>query len=231
MHMQVLQAEVNPLTMAVVGLAGEGKSTLINSLLHLDPECPAAAKTGDDGFTVTTDVRCYSRIKDGTVLNIWDIPPLGDADHVDPKKVIQALRERAGEVDLYLFCIKYYRGMRVNDEHRNIIQLLTREFGKAFWKKVCFVMTMVNIVRDPKTISISQNNILRELLKLLRNAGVPEDVVRDKQLLLAGIGEELIQVNDGEYEDWNSKLFLHCVSAVADERKKNNTKRSLFSWF
>ena len=231
-HVKMLSeiAEVNTLTLAVVGCAGQGRSTLINSLLLLDPKSPEAAETGDKGETVTTDMRCYSGIRCGAKITIWDTPPLGDDAHVSSKRVIQELRERPrGEVDLCLFCIAYHLGMWVHDGHRNSIMLLTKVFGKTFWKKTCFIITMVNDMKDPKKFSMLQSNVKRELMQALRDAGVPEDIIRDKQLLPAGIGVEPLQVGDGEYEDWNSNLLLHCICTVANERK-THAKRGFFSW-
>ena len=54
-------SEGNPVTMAVVGCAGQGKSTLVNSLLLMDRESDEAAEEGDVGETVTKIVGKYSK--------------------------------------------------------------------------------------------------------------------------------------------------------------------------
>ena len=205
-------AESNSLTVAVVGSAVQGKSTLIDSLFLTDLESPKAAMAGD----WDEDVCCYLKSREGTTVRIWETSAAGT--HVSG--IIRKLREGTGnEVDLCLFCIAYCRDVKVDDGHRNVIKFLTEEFGRKFWKKVLFVMTMVNLVDDPKAIPILQRDIQHELMLALRDAGVPEDIVRDQQLLLAGIGKEPLLVND-KYEDWNDKLFLHCFEAIQSESKR-----------
>jgi hypothetical protein len=206
--------------MVVVGCAGQGKSTLVNSLLLIDSESSEAAKEGNEGKTVTKVVRSYSKIRDGARVIIYDTPGLGDDENVNEKAVIDQLhREVDDKCDLCLFCLKYCIGVRVDDGHRNVIKLLTARFGHVFWKKTRLVMTMVNTARKPKEIPALKGNIERQLLQALRNAGVPNEIVDDQRLLLAGIGEELLLVNDGEEEDWNKKLFLHCLDTLNDDKK------------
>ena len=209
-------AKENTLTIATVGPPGEGKSTLVNSLL---PMADKVVAEGDRGETVMRNVRKYAKIRDGAEVIIYATPGL-DGVHQNDTSTIEELYERAGnEVDLCLFCIAYRPGLRVDDGHRHVIRLLTERFGKYFWRKAFLVMTMVNNVHDSKRLSMLQSNVERCLLQALCDAGVPEDIVKDQYLLLAGIGEEPLWVGDGEY-DWNNQLFLRCFDAIANEKKK-----------
>ena len=211
----------NTLTLAVVGCAGEGKSTLVNSLLLIDPKSPEAAKAADEGETVTMHVRSHKMNRDGAKVIIWDTPGLGDDSHVKQKTVINELRRQAGDdVDLCLFCIAYRRGLRVTDGHRNVIKLLTDNFGNKLWKKACLVMTMVNDVKDPKKIQSLKHNVERELTQGLRDVGVPEDVIKEKKLLLAGEGTTPLLISENEEIDWNTNLYLECFNAIEDEKKR-----------
>jgi GTPase SAR1 family protein len=216
-------ADEKTLAIAVVGYYGDGKSTLVNSLLHMDEP------STDMREIITSGVHCYSKLRDGAKVTIWETHGLGDSAHVSSERVIGELYERAGDdVDLCLFCIAYRIGMRVHDGHRNVIRSLTKCFGISFWKKSCFVLTMANTMTEPKMISALQSNIERNLLQALRNVGVPEDIIRDKQLLLAGMREEPLPVNDGKYEDWNNQLFQCCHNAMTDKTKRKTFEQARY---
>ena len=207
-----------------MGFDGDGKSTLVNSLLHMDEP------STDMREIITSGVHCYSKLRDGAKVTIWETHGLGNSAHVSSERfIIEELYKRAGDdVDLCLFCIAYRMGMRVHDGHRNVIHSLTKCFGNSFWKKSCFVLTMANNMKESKKISGLQSNIECDLMKALRDAGVPEDIIRDKQLLLAGMREEPLPVNDGEYEDWNNQLFQCCHNAMTDKTKRKTFEQARY---
>ena len=211
-------AENKEMTMVVVGLAGEGKSTLVNSLLLMDPDSEEAAETDDEGLPVSHKVRCYTKARDGAKVKIWDTPGLQDGKTMDQEKVIKQLRKEAGEdVDLFLFCVKYSPGVRISSVcYTNIVHLLTKHFGKEFWRKVILVLTMVNTVVPQKRGKIPKlvENIENGLKNALRGAGVPEGIVKSKSLILAGLGDEPLVIN--EKIDWNRKLFIHCINEMPE---------------
>ena len=93
-----------------------------------------ATIAGDWQKTVTKDVHCYQRSRDGATVSIWETSGLGNGAHVSEKRIIKELREgTTNEVDLCLFCIAYRKDVTVDDSHRNVIRLLTKEFGNRFW--------------------------------------------------------------------------------------------------
>ena len=138
---------------------------------------------------------------------------------MDPKQIIDELyKKTGGKFDLCLFCIAYRIGMRVDEGPENVIKLLTESFGHTLWKKTCLVLTMVNTMTNKKQFPSLKTNVEEQLKQYLRNAGVPEDIVRDQCILPAGIGEEPLLLN-GKQEDWNNTLFLHCLSKIGNETK------------
>ena len=221
----ILQAaETTDLAMAVVGLAGQGKSTLVNSLLLIDPDSEEAAETGDEGLSVSNDVICYTKGRDNATVKIWDTPGLQDDSTMKQETVIKLLRERAGDdVDLFLYCVAYYPGIRISDESRvNVVKYLTKHFGKELWRKTILVLTMVNTIKVErrKIIPKLAQNIENGLKNALRGAGVPEDIVQSKRLMLAGLAEEPLAINENENVDWNEPFFVHCFDAIQEERKR-----------
>ena len=216
------RARESPLTMAVVGCAGQGKSSLVNSLLRLEANSKNAAKVGGIGETTTEHVRFHDTIRDGATIHIWDTPGLDDSSHVKQRTVINELREKAGNnLDLVLYCIAYYPGVMVNEGHRKVISYLTENFGKELWKRVRFILTMVNTAwpHTRKAIPIQKRNIEKNLKQALRDAKVEEGMVEKHVLILAGYGEEKLMVDDQKEISWNEELFQECLNALNEEGK------------
>ena len=219
-------AENNPLIMAVLGCAGEGKSTLVNSLLLMEPESDSEEEEDDDTADVgvgldDSGVRCYTKCRDNASVKIWDTPGLAYASTVNQEGVISLLRQRAGDdVDLFLYCIAYRPDVKVTSSHVNIIKFLTKQFGKEFWRKVLLVFTMVNKIKERKSIPKLAKNIEKGLKSALRNADVPEDVLRNQCLILAGLGEKPLPINENEVIDWNQQFFTRCLDTIKKERKR-----------
>ena len=215
-------AQNNPVTMAVVGCAGQGKSTLVNSLLRIDHD-RGGAKEGGLRKTETEVVRCYTNMRNGTVVKIWDTPGLDDSAHLNQEKVIKELRKEAGDsLDIILFCIAYFPGVRVTDKHCDIIKYLTKHFGTDIWKRTRLVLTMVNTVPPPKreSIPVIKFNIEEGLKKALRDAGVPQVIVDAQHLSLAGYYTEKLWISKREEIDWNKDFFNECLDTVTNDEKK-----------
>ena len=221
-------AETTDLTMAVVGLAGQGKSTLINSLLLIDPDSEEAAETGDEGLSVSNDVICYTKGRDNATVKIWDTPGLQDDSTMKQETVIKLLHERAGDdVDLFLYCVAYYPGIRISDESRvNVVKYLTKHFGKELWRKTILVLTMVNTIKveKRKTIPKLAENIENGLKNALRGAGVPEDIVQSKRLMLAGLEQEPLAINENDEIEWNKEFFIRCFGTLEEAKRATLTQ-------
>ena len=215
--------ESTEITMAVVGLAGQGKSALVNSLLLIDPDSKEAAETGDTLQMVTRDVICYTNCRDNVTVKIWDTPGLCADATIGTETVIKLLRERAGDdVDLFLYCVAYYPGIRIGYH----IMSTFKFFDKEFWRKTIFVMTIVNkvTIESRKKIPQLAEHIENGLKVALRRAGVPEYIIQSKRLLLAGRGEEPLAINENEEIDWNKNLFIQCLRAIEEEKRVTLTQ-------
>ena len=219
-------AETTDLTMAVVGLAGQGKSTLVNSLLLIDPDSEEAAATGGVALSVSSDVICYTKGRDNATVKIWDTPGLQDDSIIKQETVIKLLREKAGDdVDLFLYCVAYYPGVRISDKSRvGMVKCLTKHFGKEFWRKTVLVLTMVNTITGRKTIPTLAENIENGLKNALSGAGVPEDIVQSKRLMLAGLGEEPLAINENDEIEWNKEFFIHCFGTLEEAKRATLTQ-------
>ena len=215
-------AERNEMTMAVVGLSGQGKSTLVNSLLRIDPESEDAAETGDLGLPVSDDVVCYTRSRDNAKVTIWDTPGLLDEATMKTDTVIKLLRERAGDkLDLFLYCFAYRSGVRNHEVIKpEVIKVITKLFGTEVWRRALLVFTQVNEVKSKRNVLALAENIGNGVKYALREAGVPEDIVQNQRLILAGRGEEPLAISENEEIDWNERFFVRCLNAIQEERKR-----------
>ena len=215
-------AQNNPVNMAVVGCAGQGKSTLVNSLLLLGPDAERAEE-GGVGIAVTTSVTQYKKVRDGAEVKIWDVPGLQDTAHVDQENVVKELAEKAGNsLDFMLFCIAYWPGLRVSDGHRNSIKFLTQRFKSEIWKNTRFVLTLVNtaLPANRRLIPQMKSNVEKELKQALLDAGVPQDTVKAQHLTLAGYSTEKLWINENEEIDWNMQFFKECLHTILNDEKK-----------
>ena len=117
---QLIQtAESSKMTMAFIGRGGQGKSTLVNSLLLIDPDSEETAEMGDD----EDKVGCYTKCRNNTAMKIWDTVGLQDDGARNQEMVIRLLRTRArDDIDLFLYCVAYHPGIRHDDCNSNIIK-------------------------------------------------------------------------------------------------------------
>ena len=141
-----LRGHTNPthLKIFVAGETGEGKSTLINSIVE---RRVAKAKRG--ATPCTAEVKEYKKLNitsAGISVSLFDSPGLNDCSG-NEDKYIRALEETCQEVDLVLYCKKL--GDRLKDGDKAAMLKLTDRFGEKFWSYVMFVHTFANnIDRD-----------------------------------------------------------------------------------
>ena len=210
------RAESTQLNLAVIGLAGQGKSTLVNSLLGYETDHPDAAEEGGQGLTETEKIRKYTREREGAVVNVWDTPGLYDNNHVDQEMILKELSRRTGgKLDLVLFCVGFHKGVRIDDSYQNVISSLTNVFSQDFWKYVLFVATFVNLspFREENKQCRLLEGIESELKKAVRNTGVPSKIISSIPFMTAGKEPGPLPF-EPETAEWNSRLFEKCLDKV-----------------
>mmetsp|Transcript_8693 Transcript_8693/g.32047 ORF Transcript_8693/g.32047 Transcript_8693/m.32047 type:complete len:360 (+) Transcript_8693:78-1157(+) len=128
-------ADMDTLTVMIVGKNGMGKSSLVNSLFG-----ERVAPTGY--FTQQDDKpELYSRNTAGFVLNVIDTPDLLDGDTVD-EAAMMGLSEYLSdkEVHAVIYCdrLDLYR---VDSRDQMAISALTRYFGADIWRITLLALT------------------------------------------------------------------------------------------
>ncbi|XP_019850975.1 PREDICTED: uncharacterized protein LOC109581356 [Amphimedon queenslandica] len=125
----------------VIGRTGEGKSSLINSLIELGKKiAPEGALTGC--CTATTQSYIYPNIIPGVTVTIIDTPGLQDTQN-NEHKYIQEMKNECHEISLILYCIKMTNKRLINDD-KVAMKKLDQMFGQKFWERVVFVQTFAN---------------------------------------------------------------------------------------
>ena len=198
----------------VLGKEGSGKSALVNSLLGLNREDPAAAKESSEGYSATTNVECYTNHRDGVKVEVYDTPGLGNEQSA--RKILQVVDVTKGDVDRVLFCIALTRGMRVDDSYHRLISLITQTYTQHIWSRTAFVLTFVN---DTPYQEVSQKelhqraieNIKQQLHRAMLRAGVDGSIANSVPLLTAGYDRGVLP---HETEDWTERLFNDCHRPV-----------------
>ena len=216
------RAKEAALNLVVIGRIGQGKSTLVNNLLGFKSNDRGAAK--ERGVAVTSgteNVIVCSNVRDGATVNVLDTPGLYDSELVNREKTLRQLSEiTKGKIDLVLICVACFTGISLKD-HASVIRLLTNVYGKDFWKGTVFVLTHVNTIdKDRRAhfqwLASIENGLKKALSEALQSPEYPKEeadrLAESVPCLTAGKepGKHLPYDN----EDWNDRLFLHCLQRI-----------------
>ena len=125
----------------VIGRTGQGKSSLVNSLIELGEEIvPEGALTGC--CTIEPQSYTYPNIIPGVNVTIIDSPGLQDNQDKE-HKYIQEMKNECNEISVVLYCMKMTDHKFTNDE-KVAIKKFHQVFGQKFWERVVFVLTFTN---------------------------------------------------------------------------------------
>ena len=123
-----------------VGKTGQGKSTLINSIIELE-EVVAKEGAGANHCTTTSELYYYCGVVPGVSVTLIDTPGLRDIQGKE-EGYIRQMRKECPEVSLVLFCKKLNDRLTIDD--KVAIQKLRQAFGDGFWERVVFIITFAN---------------------------------------------------------------------------------------
>ena len=133
-------ASSKSLHIAVFGMAGTGKSSLINTLL-----CEQVATEGDTLDVETKAIDSYTKtinlvkVVNGVRVTLWDTP-----GSLDPKCQLKEI----DHIDLLVYCINFNQS-RLGWGEVDYIQHITNAFGDEIWKRALFALTFGNMATLP----------------------------------------------------------------------------------
>ena len=151
-----LKNEETEIRIFLTGKTGNGKSSLLNSILESEE-----LEEGDEGIRCTTTVkaRCYN-VTPGLSIKLFDSPGLQDITG-EENSYIRELKEKCGEVNLALIC-KSMIDYRLTPDDKLALKKLHSAFGEEFWKHVVFIFTFANREDYSKRSAIDQDPVGKE---------------------------------------------------------------------
>lgn len=128
------------------GKTGQGKSSLLNSILELNPkEFKMLVKEGDLADRCTDTVMRYScpNATESVSVELFDSPGLQDFTGKEDDYILE-LDQKCGEVNLALICKKMTE-YRLTPDDELALKKLKSAFGNEFWRHVVFIFTFANM--------------------------------------------------------------------------------------
>jgi hypothetical protein len=151
-----------PLTFVLVGKAGVGKSSTVNTLMGRE-----VAKTSDERVT-TADVTKYEGEFDGIKLNIFDTPGLADTTKRD-EMYLENIRDIAKPQDVLLYVRPLYETRLLQDDE-NAIRRVTGTFGPSIWGQTVLVLTFADMYPDRGVLEHKTNARAKETRSVIASA-------------------------------------------------------------
>jgi ABC-type dipeptide/oligopeptide/nickel transport system ATPase component len=141
--LQALRAKVQEisgqqLVFFVVGRAGWGKSSTVNSLIG-EEKCKV-----DDNEVATTEVTEFDFDMNGVKAKIFDTPGLCDGSGND-QKYIREIRKKIKDPDCMLY-VNRLDETRITDNDRRGIKIISDALGWKIWETAVIVFTFSNNV-------------------------------------------------------------------------------------
>uniref|UniRef100_A0A1X7UYE7 AIG1-type G domain-containing protein n=1 Tax=Amphimedon queenslandica TaxID=400682 RepID=A0A1X7UYE7_AMPQE len=136
-ELRALSDKKEPVNILVMGIAGSGKSTLVNGLLG-----KKVAQTGGGGTPVTGDTKGYRGEARGIQLNVYDSVGFGDCEGRTNKNVVSKIA-KAGQFHLILVCVRM--DSRITGDVRSMFSTLGRMLTEEMWNRSVVVLTFANV--------------------------------------------------------------------------------------
>lgn len=185
----------------VVGEAGAGKSTLINSITN---RCITEAVSG--AVSVTEEVNVYNEEIEvlGSKLKVraMDTPGLNSTEISSPE-VFKAISDNIQHLHALFCCFRI--DTRFLNSHRRLLLDINKLYRKEIWEHTLIVLTHAELVDDP---IIGMESFREAVVDTLRSGNVGEKVVCKIPFRLAAQGTFLPSTLDS----WKDNLMITAVA-------------------
>ena len=220
----LLSQSCTELTFLVTGKSGEGKSTLINSLVGRK-----VCGTGDTLDAVTETKLIEAGNINGVDVRIYDTQGVLDGED-EEEKIFESIRGK--KMDILIVCVSMV-GRAQSRDTKDTISMITKELGQDIWERAVIVLTQAN-ERQERNESRGQmrpdptefhrvftmfNDQLHEYLRKAKDSEgrpIPADTIEGVPVVPAGIyleGQEKLRKLP-DCDDWLSRLWLACFRRV-----------------
>ena len=229
---QICQTALNnyrpTINLAVVGKAGEGKSSLINSLV--------GKQVCEEGDTESTTMEMKEHVVqvNGYDLKIFDTQGVNDGED-EEEHIFESMQDV--NIDLLIVCVSM-KGRAQSRDTRDTISLLTKTFGIEIWERAIVVLTKANERAEEITRKAGNTptptpykDVVDKFRKTLRgylsrgedeqHRKVPPSVIESIPTIPAGKHDErrVDWRKLPDCEDWLSRFWMHCYERCSPEKQ------------
>lgn len=194
----LLESQERPLRFLTAGQQGS-ESVLISNLGLLGSNVStdfanASEQEGEkvDGSTAPV-VTVHKWKKHGVIdVTMFDTPGLHSDTVDETDAVAQLVRKVGSHINLLVFCSKLAPSSRVTKVEERTVTRLTRAFGETLWQKAVLLFSFADFqemakIDHQKLIAVHEAG----LHDCIRKAGVPQSVIRELPLCIAGNADQL----------------------------------------
>ena len=224
--------ENNHINTMVIGPAGVGKSTLINSVLKIKGT-KFEAKTGV-GKSITKETKIYTSEK-VPILRIYDTPGFDFKNDINTIfKTVKSIVEEnlsLNDPDKFINCIWYcICGKRFNDEEKIFIKEIMKLYSGSYLPIIILILQSY----DKEESNMMKNTILdilnEEDSENIKNVNFCIMLAEEKVLNI--MGEKILVSSYGipELLNLTEKLIKSSVESALFQNIKNSIKNSSFNF-
>ena len=216
----------NHFNILILGRAGIGKSTLINSILELEGE--EAAKTGIGKAVTYGEPKGYiSNKKKG--LRLWDSQGI-DKEKYHISKAVQSVKNLINEAsinndpDKFIHCIWYcVTGDRFEESERESLIELMKIYDDDTLP-IIIVYTEAYNEEDVEAVTLEINKVLREKISKNKEINICQVVAKNKDIKIGGQNFIIEKTGIKQLMDLSLQKIMLAVNSACFYSFKNKLK-------
>ena len=209
--------------LAVIGKAGQGKSSLINGIIGAK-----MAEEGDDFDPVTKKIEDIRATKNGIEVVIWETGGMGMDEAEVSHQRLEEMKCKSQSIDLLLYCIKMDSMRWPEENEREAIEMITEIFGKQIWLNCQFTLTFGNLFAqllndDKKKFEEKVAKFTKRIRDIIqKHAKLTDEEAAELSVVPVGDPHKTSASEDfchdlPDGEDWFMNLFESCIRTMQKE--------------
>ena len=223
------------INVAITGVTGAGKSTLINTLCGVVPGDQRPATQGDNLLLETQEVASYvaqkaSLLDEVYTVTVWDSPGVKDGTGKGSSYMQQLQKESEDSIDILLYCIDVSQARCVPKDIVSALEVVTRIFGPSVWRHAVIILTFANVLEENiisedvedgddtnHTFASRINHWEENIRHALMRAGVPDKIAREIPVEPAGYYGSGLSLPGRDH--WLGNLWFQFLLSAHDKSR------------